>query len=256
MGKFMLENKVAIITGASSGIGKATAELFAEEGAAVFITEIDEQQLNEVVEEITAKGMQAAGMVADVTDPAKVSEVFERAVEQFGGIDILINNAGVVDGDAIDEIEDERMQAIFDVNYFGPARYVREALKYFLPKDDGVIINVTSVNGKHPINGVAYASSKGALNTLTHNVAIRLSETDIRCNAIAPGTTMTPMHKGNLEGTNPGGTLQLELGKKYVSWEAEETDPIDQANACLFLASDMGRKMKGQILQVDNAAFL
>lgn len=67
---------------------------------------------------------------------------------------------------------------------------------------------------------------------------------------------MTPMHMGNLEDTNPGGTLQLDLGKNYVNWEVEETDPIDQANACLYLASDMGRKVKGQILTVDNAGFL
>lgn len=256
MSKQMLKGKVSIITGASSGIGRATAELFAEEGASVVLTGINQAELNEVVEGIRAKGQNALGILADVTDAGKVPIVFQQAIDQFGDIDILINNAGIVDGDAIDEVDDETMQKVFDVNYFGPSRYVREALKYLLPKDNGVIINITSVNGEHPINGVAYAASKGALNVLTHNVAIRLSETNIRINAVAPGTTMTPMHMGNLEDTNPGGTLQLDLGKNYVNWEVEETDPIDQANACLYLASDMGRKVKGQILTVDNAGFL
>lgn len=165
MNKQMLKDKVAIITGASSGIGKATAELFADEGASVVLTGIDQEELNEVVEKIQAKGQNAFGILVDVTDADKVSTVFQQAVDQFGAIDILINNAGVVDGDAID---DETMQKVFDVNYFGPSRYVREALKYLLPKDQGVIINITSVNGEHPINGVAYAASKGALNVLTH----------------------------------------------------------------------------------------
>lgn len=168
MNKQMLKDKVAIITGASSGIGKATAELFADEGASVVLTGIDQEELNEVVEKIQAKGQNAFGILVDVTDADKVSTVFQQAVDQFGAIDILINNAGVVDSDAIDEIDDETMQKVFDVNYFGPSRYVREALKYLLPKDQGVIINITSVNGEHPINGVAYAASKGALNVLTH----------------------------------------------------------------------------------------
>ena len=125
-----------------------------------------------------------------------------------------------------------------------------------MPKNDGVIINITSVNGDRPIGGAAYTSSKGALNTLTKNIAMRLSDTNIRCNAVAPGATLTPMHFAHLRGENPGGNLMLEFGKKYCNWNLPETNPLDQAYACLYLASKMGKAVKGQVLQVCNGAFL
>lgn len=94
------------------------------------------------------------------------------------------------------------------------------------------------------------------MNTLTKNVAIRLADTNIRCNAVAPGATLTPMHYAHLEGKHPGGSKMLEYGSKYINWKLPETDPIDQAYACLYLASKMGRRVKGQVIQVCNGAFL
>lgn len=256
MEKQMLENKVAIITGASSGIGQATAQLFAEEGASVVLIGRNEKNLNNTVNSIKAKGQKAIGILADVTSKDNITKVFDTAIQTFGDLDILVNNAGISDEYAIDETTDEWLDHVLDVNLNAPIRYAREALKYFIPKNDGVIINITSVNGDRPIGGAAYTSSKGALNTLTKNIAIRLSDTNIRCNAVAPGATLTPMHFAHLRGENPGGNLMLEFGQKYCNWDLPETNPLDQAYACLYLASKMGKAVKGQVLQVCNGAFL
>ena len=135
-------------------------------------------------------------------------------------------------------------------------RYIREALKIFLPKNDGVIINVSSVNGIRPFCGATYTSTKGALNTLTKNVAMRLIDTNIRCNAVAPGATVTPAHLANKAGEQPGGAEMLKYSGHFVYFPGPECDPMDQAYACLYLASKMGRDVKGQVLQVCNGAFL
>ena len=256
MEKQMLANKVAIITGASYGMGKAIAELFAEEGASVVLTARGQEKLDEVVNGIKAKGYRAIGVVADIGSLEDTRKVFEETLKEFGDLDILINNAGLGEQTLIDETEDEWMQYIMNINLGGPFRYIREALKYFLPKNEGVIVNVSSVNGERPICGAAYTASKGAINTLTKNVAIRLCNTNIRCNAIAPGATLTPAHYANLDGKQPGGNKMLEFGGKYCNWNLPETEPIDQAYACLYLASKMGKCVKGQVLQVCNGAFL
>lgn len=252
----MLEGKVAIITGASYGMGKAIAELFADEGASVVLTARGQEKLDEVVNGIKAEGQKAIGVTADIGSLEDTKRVFAETIKTFGGLDILINNAGLGEQTMIDETEDEWMQYIMNVNFGGPMRYIREALKIFLPKNEGVIVTVSSVNGERPICGATYTASKGAINTLTKNVAIRLCNTNIRCNAIAPGATLTPAHYANLEGNQPGGNKMLEFGSNYCNWNLPETEPIDQAYACLYLASKMGRCVKGQIIQVCNGAFL
>ena len=115
-------------------------------------------------------------------------------MKEFGDVDILINNAGIGEQKMIDETDDDWMMYVMNTNLGGPMRYIREALKIFLPKNEGVIINVSSVNGTRPFCGATYTSTKGALNTLTKNVAMRLIDTNIRCNAVAPGATVTPAH--------------------------------------------------------------
>lgn len=143
-----------------------------------------------------------------------------------------------------------------NTNFGGPMRYIKEALNIFIPKNEGVIINISSVNGTRPFCGATYASSKGALNTLTKNVAMRLIHTNIRCNAVAPGATMTPAHLANKKGEQPGGKEMLTYSGHYVYFPGPECETIDQAYACLYLASKMGRAVKGQVLQVCNGAFL
>lgn len=256
MDRQMLEGKTAIITGASYGMGQTMAELFAEEGANVVITARGKEKLDAVVEGIRAKGCKAVGVVADVCSTEDTKNVFETALREFGDVDILINNAAIGEQKLIDETDDEWMMLVMNTNLGGPMRYIREALKIFLQKNDGVIINVSSVNGTRPFCGATYTSTKGAINTLTKNVAMRLVDTNIRCNAVAPGATITPAHLANKAGEQAGGTKMLKHSGHFVYFPGPECQPIDQAYACLYLASKMGRAVRGQVLQVCNGAFL
>lgn len=252
----MLDGKVAIITGASYGMGRTMAELFAEEGASVVITARGKEKLDEVVKAINDRGGRAVGVVADTCSTEDTKRVFETALREFGDVDILINNAGIGEQKLIDETDDEWMLYVMNTNLGGPMRYIREALKIFLPKNDGVIINISSVNGTRPFCGATYTSTKGALNTLTKNVAMRLIDTNIRCNAVAPGATITPAHLANKAGEQPGGAEMLKYSGHFVYFPGPECQAIDQAYACLYLASKMGRAVRGQVLQVCNGAFL
>ena len=184
--------------------------------------------------------------------------VFDPDVDvvSTASLDIVINNAAIGEQKMIDETDDEWLEHVYQTNVFGPFRFIREALKIFMPKNEGCIINISSVNGDRPFCGAAYTSSKGAINTLTKNVAMRLIDTNIRINAVAPGATVTPAHLANKAGEQPGGAKMLEYSRHFVYFPGPECDPIDQANACLFLASDMGRHVKGQVIQVCNGAFL
>lgn len=256
MDKEMLQGKTAIITGASYGMGRTMAELFAEEGAAVVLVARGQEKLDEAVAGIRAKGGRAVGVTADVRSPEDTKRVFETALREFGDLDILINNAGIGEQKLIDETDDDWAHYVTDINFIGPMRYIREALKIFLPKNDGCIINISSVNGTRPFCGATYTATKGALNTLTKNVAMRLIDTNIRCNAVAPGATVTPAHLANRAGEQPGGAEMLKYSGHFVYFPGPECDPIDQAYACLYLASKMGRHVKGQVLQVCNGAFL
>ncbi|HXY73702.1 MAG TPA: SDR family oxidoreductase [Dehalococcoidales bacterium] len=257
MEKQMLLGKVAIVTGASYGIGQAIAELFAEEGAKIVMTARGKEKLDEAVNKIKAKGHKAIGIVADVGSLEDCKKVFDTTIKEFGDLDILVNNAGLGEQFVIEETEDDWMKYILNINVGGVIRYTREALKYFLPKNDGVIINVSSVNGSRPVCGATYTASKGAVHNVTKNIAIRLAGTNIRCNAIAPGATETPAAELNMAGKQPGGSKMYQLyGAKYYNTELPSTLPIDQAYACLYLASKMGRMVKGQVLQVCNGAFL
>lgn len=252
----MLEGKVAIVSGASYGMGQTMAELFASEGAKVIMTARGKEKLDEAVSQARAKGYEVSGVVADNKNLDDVKNVIQTTLDAYGDLDILINNAAIGEQRMIDETDNEWLEHVYQTNVFGPFRFIREALKVLLPKNEGCIINISSVNGERPFCGAAYTSSKGAINTLTKNVAMRLIDTNIRINAVAPGATVTPAHLANKAGEQPGGARMLEYSKHFVYFPGPECDPADQANACLFLASDLGRHVKGQVLQVCNGAFL
>lgn len=252
----MLDGKVAIVSGASYGMGTTMAELFAMEGASVVMTARNKEKLDAAVAEIKAKGGNVVGVVADVCNLDDVKKTIQTALDEFGGLDIVINNAGIGEQVMIDDADDEWIKHVLDTNLVGPMRFIRESLKIFLPKNEGCIINISSVNGTRPFCGASYTSSKGGLNTLTKNVAMRLEGTNIRCNAVAPGATVTPAHLTNLDGGQEGGKEMLEHSKHYVYFPGPECETIDQANACLYLASDMGKSVRGQVIQVCNGAFL
>jgi NAD(P)-dependent dehydrogenase (short-subunit alcohol dehydrogenase family) len=251
-----LAGQTAIINGASSGIGKATAERFAQAGANVVLTARREEKLQEIVADITARGGKAIYVAADSTDPLAPGNIFSEAIAAFGQVDILVNNAGFGDMSSIEETSDEHFEHVVQINYGSVFRFCREAVQHFMPRNAGVIVNVTSVNGNLPICGVAYTSTKGAVNTLTKNIAIRFTGTGIRCNAVAPGVTDTPMAAAWAAGELPGGDTMLRYSNIYSNTELAPTRPEDQANAILFLASDMACAITGQVLTVDNGAFM
>lgn len=254
--KKMLEGKTAIITGASKGIGFAIADLFAEEGAKVVLTARGKDGLDKAVAEIKAKGHDALGVVADSADREAPARVFKEAIETFGLVDIMVNNAGVGEMFAVEKTTDDHFDEIMQINLAGPFRFCREAVNHMMPRNEGRIINVSSVNGTTPICGVAYTTTKGGMNTMTLNIAMRLSGTNIRCNAIAPGVTDTDAARAWAAGEQEGGGEMLEFSDKYTNTTVPSTEPIDQAYAALYLASDMGRAVTGQVIQVDNGQFL
>ncbi|MBY5973318.1 SDR family oxidoreductase [Ferrimonas balearica] len=252
----MLEGQTAVITGASKGIGYAIAELFSEEGANVVITARHQGPLDEAAEKIRAKGGKVLTVVADSADREAPARVFKEAIDAFGQVDIMVNNAGVGEMYAVEKTTDDHFDNIMQINLAGPFRFCREAINHMMPRNEGRIINVSSVNGTLPICGVAYTTTKGGLNTMTLNMAIRLSGTKIRVNAIAPGVTDTDAARAWAAGEQEGGGEMLEFSDKYTNTTVPSTEPIDQAYAALYLASDMGRAVTGQVIQVDNGQFI
>lgn len=254
--KQLLAGKTAIITGASKGIGLATAQLFSAEGANVVLTARGQADLDAAVAEILNAGGKAIGVAADLADPEAPKRVFGRAIDAFGKVDILVNNAGYGDMVSIEECSDDHFDEVVQVNLTGIFRFCREAVQHFIPRNQGVIVNVTSINGSLQVGGVAYTSTKGAVNTMTDNIAIRFSGTGIRCNAVAPGNTDTPMAQAWAAGNLSGGSRMLEYAGKYANQELPYTQPEDQANAILYFASDLSKAVTGRVLVVDNGAYM
>ena len=240
MVNFSLEGKVALVTGASYGIGFALATAFAEAGAKIAFNDIKQELVDKGLASYKEKGIDAKGYVCDVTKEDQVQELVANIERDLGPINILVNNAGIGEQKIIDETSDEWMLHVMNTNLGGPMRYIREALKVFLPKNDGCIINISSVNGNRPFCGATYTSTKVALNTLTKNVAMRLIDTNIRCNAVAPGATVTPAHLANKAGEQPGGSKMLNWSGHFVYFPGPECDPIDQAYACLGWGAKSG----------------
>ena len=163
----MLDGKVAIVSGASYGMGQTMAELFAKEGAKVVMTARGKDKLDAAVEEIRSKGYDVTGVVADNKNLDDVKNVIQTAVDTYGDLDIVINNAAIGEQKMIDETDDDWLEHVYQTNVFGPFRFIRESLKIFLPKNEGCIINISSVNGDRPFCGASYTSSKGAINDVT-----------------------------------------------------------------------------------------
>lgn len=254
----LMDGRVVIVTGASHGMGKMFAQVMVEQGAKVFMTDRGEERLNAAIADIREKtGGEIIGVAADPSNPTDCRKIFVKALEGYGDIDVLINNAGKDELTTIDAVNDDIIDQIVDTNMKGPLYLCREAVKYFLTKDEGNIINISSINGVRPMCGAAYCATKGGLNTLTKNVAIRCTGTGIRCNAVAPGHTPSPTAYAH----DDGGPRTVESGymndirnartvRTVHPWE------IDQAYAVLFLASDMSRCVNGEILGVDCGCYL
>ncbi len=195
-------------------------------------------------------------MVADSADPDAPPWVFKEATAAFGQVGIMVSNAGADEMYAIEKTTSEQSGEIIQINLAGPSRYRREANNHMMPRNEGRIVNVPSVNGTKPNRSVACTTGKGGINATALDIAIRLSGTKMRGNAIAPGVTDTDAARGRAAGEQEGGGEMLEISDKCTDTTVPSTEPIDQAHAALYFASDKGRAVTGQVIQVDNGQLL
>lgn len=246
-----LEGKVAVITGGNSGVGAATAAKFAAEGAKVVISARREAQLEEVAARIRAAGGTVLPIASDIAKAEDADKIAEMTLEAFGRIDILINNAGVLDQGlkAIDSFSDEDMDRVIDINTKGTMTITRRISREMAKTGSGSIVNVASVAGVMGCGGAAYVASKAAIVGLTRHIALRFAGTGVRCNALCPGTIVTPM----VAGMNPANMDMNIFGQmmKHNDLKVQPCMPEDIANMLLFFASDESRAITGQIIVSD-----
>ncbi|MCA9893321.1 MAG: glucose 1-dehydrogenase [Anaerolineae bacterium] len=242
-----LEGKVALITGAGSGIGKATAELFAAEGAKVVASDISAPRLADLKNEVEAAGGTIITLVGDVSKRDDDEKMVEAAIATYGTIDIVVNNAGIMDDFVpLADLEDSLWERVMGVNLDGPMYIIRKALQTMLEKGSGSIVNVASVGGLFGgRSGVSYTASKHAVIGLTRSVAYHYAKKGIRCNAVCPGGVATNIE---IKQPNPLGYERLQTTFPTVTRQA---DAKELANAILFLASDEASFVNGDIMVVD-----
>jgi NAD(P)-dependent dehydrogenase (short-subunit alcohol dehydrogenase family) len=245
-----LDGKVAVITGGNSGVGAATAALFAKEGAKIVISARRQAQLDEVAAKIRQDGGEVVTVVTDISKAEDAKNLIDKTIETYGRIDILVNNAGVLEAGLkpIDRVLDEDMDRIIDTNTKGTMYCIRQASEKMAEAGVGSIVNVASVAGVLGCGGAAYVASKAAIVGITKHTALRFAGKGIRCNAICPGTIATPMVAGM------AGNMDLDMigqMSKHADLKIQPCMPTDIANILLFLASDESRAITGQAIVSD-----
>jgi 3-oxoacyl-[acyl-carrier protein] reductase len=259
MGK--LDGKVAVITGAARGIGKAVAMLFASEGAAVFLTDIDEAPLMDTVREIVQIGGKADGCVGDVTNPEDCQKVMDKAVEKFGKLDILVNNAGLTRDALIHKMTDVQWDMCLNINLKGTFNCIRAASKYMMRDGhNGRIINVTSVAGlMGNVGQINYSAAKAGLVGLTKTVAKEWARFGITCNAIAYGFVDTRLTREKETQQEEVAGEAVGIPKKVrdmVLLQVKPMTPEEAAKPVLFLASDDAAFITGHVLNVSAGMYM
>ena len=247
----LVEGKVIIVTGANSGIGEKTAEILAENGAKLALAARREDKLTEVEERIHKAGGEAFSVRCDVTRREDCDRLVEETVTKYGRLDVLVNNAGAGDRNcAITRCSDDFYHELVAVNQHSVFYMMRAALRYMEEQGSGSIVNVSSIGGVFGIAGLPYSAAKAAVIAMTKNVAVQFAGKGIRCNAVCPGPTDTPLlSKENMQ------DFDLEFMKicgEHTCRSVPRTRPEDQANAILYFASDLSQAVTGQTLIIDN----
>ncbi len=239
-----LKDKVAIVTGSTSGMGRATAVLFAREGAKVVVTGRSEARAKEVVDQIKAEGFEASYVIVDMTDINSIKNIVDTTLKLYGTVDILMNNAGMLSTTPLLDVTMKEWTDVFNVNVVTPLYLTQLVAPVMKAKSKGVIINVGSVAGAHAHHGMAaYVTSKHALSGLTKSMAWELGP-DIRVNGILPGAIHTAMLDSVGGVAAVSGMVEVTPLKKVGASEEIST-------AALFLASDDSSFVTGQLIRVD-----
>lgn len=248
--KMRFENKVAIITGAAKGMGKRTAEDMAREGAQVVVADIDAQAMEQTVEGIRKAGGKAKGCLCDVAVRAQVDKLIEKARSEFGRIDILINNAGILITGTIEETSDQIIEKTLDVNVKGVLYAIRAVTPIMKAQRYGRIVNVASITGKNGDNTTvfAYGASKGAVISLTRSVARQLGPFGITCNAIAPHAVMTELMSYWDE------AKKREIASKIPVRRLGTEE--DMSALMRFLASDEAGYINGETININGGYYM
>ena len=239
-----LEGKVAIVTGATSGMGRASAKLFAQEGAKVVVTGRNEERAKAVVDDIKAEGNEAIYVIADMSNLDDVKKIFDVTMEEYGTVDVLFNNAGMLSMSPLMDLSIEEWNKIFNVNVTSSLVLTQLVAPVMKEKGKGTIVNTCSVASFGARHGfAAYVDSKHAMAGLTKSIAWELGP-EIRCNGIAPGLIHTAM----VDSIGGPAALQQMIDQCPVKRCGE---PEDIAAVALFLASDDSAFLDGQIIKVD-----
>ncbi|MFE6188568.1 SDR family NAD(P)-dependent oxidoreductase [Streptomyces sp. NPDC056465] len=238
-----------IVTGAGSGIGRAVALRFAAERARVVIADVDHASAGKVAEEVAQAGGTAVTVIGDLRDQAVVDRVAATATEEFGGIDVLVNNAGVMDSmSAAADTGDDEWERVIGINLTAPFRLTRAVLPHMLAAGRGAIVFTASeASLRGSAAGAAYTASKHGIAGLTKSLAVMYRGQGIRTNAIAPGGTLTNIKVDADRGAHGPAALAPYMGNVGTPAQADE-----QAAAIVFLASDAASNINGAILPVDN----
>lgn len=243
---FSLEGKVAIVTGASRGIGKSIALAFAEAGADVVICSRTLADLEKVAEEITALGRRALAVSANVAIKADIDKLMEKAVQEFGTIDILVNNAGMNIMVPLLELREDGWDKVLNTNLKGCYLCSQAVAKVMVERKKGNIINMTSVAGRFPAHQLgAYSIAKAGVVMLTRVLAVELAPHNIRVNAIGPGLVRTELGAPLLDVPEISKLLEVGIPMKRIA------EPEEIVGAALFLASDASSYVTGQTIYVD-----
>jgi meso-butanediol dehydrogenase/(S,S)-butanediol dehydrogenase/diacetyl reductase len=242
----LLANSVSVVTGGASGIGRATAELFAREGSRVVIADRDGKRGEDVARGIDDAGGTAMAVEADVATPEGVAHVFERATNVFDTVGILVNNAGASLGNDLRTIEPDVWDLNFAIVLKSAYLCTRAALPGMIEQRKGAIVNIASVNGLLGLGEEAYGAAKAGMVNLTQNNAVRYGEYNVRVNCVAPGTVDTPIWKERV-------AIEPNVFEKLAYWYplGRVGQPDDVANAVLFLVSDAAAWITGVVLPVD-----
>lgn len=247
-----LAGKVCLVTGATSGIGEAVALEFAACGAALSLTGRNVERGHSVLEQVRARGAaDAIFMQADVTDPDAVSRVVRETVDHFKRIDVLFNNAGIIDTGSVDEIPVERFRRVIEVNLIGQFNFAHEVVPVMKRQGGGSIVNMASDWGlvAGP-NSVAYCASKGGVIMLSKAIALDHAADGIRCNAICPGDTITPMHDFRAEFDDHTAEEQESIYASALPL-GRMARPEEIAKVVAFLASEDSSFVTGVAMPVD-----